>query len=535
MSPIRRLAVCALATVLCGGGPVAVVAAEDFAFFHENVLGTSCELRVRADSKEAARCAEERVLCEVDRLTAIFSGYDPASEFSRWQAAADRPTRVSEELLEVLQASDSWRTRSDGAFDPRVEALSQLWTKTSRQGRPPTPRETAAALSLMAQTAWRLDPAAGTVLRTSACPLTLNAIAKGYIVERASETAREQCRGLRGLLLNIGGDLRVCGDWAQTIGIANPRADSETTEPLVEIEVRSRSVATSGNYQRGFDIGGRHYSHIFDPRSGMPADRTVGATVIAPRGADADALAKVFSVLPVSESLRLAEAVPDVACLLVADDGQIFRSRRWSGYERPRPAVVAMAPLAAAIEQPGAEPGKTAVPRVEWEQDLELLVRFEINRPDGDNRRYRRPYLAVWIEDKDGLAVRTLTLWVQAGGSGPRWIPELRRWHRGDQVRRALDDTSLVDTTARATRLPGKYDVIWDGKDDRGQQLGAGQYTVLIEAAREHGTYQIIQKSVTLAKEPFLEELKGNVEIKSATIAYRRKGSAKGSARESAR
>ena len=96
MSPFRRLAVCALATLLGGAVPAAAVAAEDFAFFHENVLGTSCELRVRADSEEAARCAEERVLSEVDRLAAIFSGYDPTSEFSRWQATADRPTRLSD-------------------------------------------------------------------------------------------------------------------------------------------------------------------------------------------------------------------------------------------------------------------------------------------------------------------------------------------------------------------------------------------------------------------------------------------------------
>jgi thiamine biosynthesis lipoprotein ApbE len=519
MSPVHRLAVCALMMWTCGAGSGAAVAAEDFAFFHENVLGTSCELRVRADSEEAARGAEERVLSEVERLAAIFSGYEPASEFSRWQATTGRPTRLSEELFEVLQASDAWRTRSGGAFDPRVEALSQLWSKASRLGRLPTPGETAAAQTLMAQTAWRLDPASRTAVRMSACPLSLNAIAKGYIVERASEAALAQCPGIKDLLLNIGGDLRVCGEWTRTIGIANPRGDSETTEPLAEIGVRSRSVATSGNYQRGFDIRGRHYSHIFDPRSGMPADRTVGATVIAPRGADADALAKVFSVLPVAESLHLADALPDVACLLVADDGQISRNSRWHAYELPRPAAVALAPLPA-------EPVKAAEPRVEWARDFEMLIGFEINRPDGDTRRYRRPYLAVWIEDKDGVAVRTLALWVQAGGRGPRWIPELRRWYRGDQTRRMLDDTNLVNTTARATRLPGKYDVIWDGKDDRGQQVGAGQYTVSIEAAREHGTYQIIQKSVTLAKEPFLEELKGNVEIKSATIDYRRKRSA---------
>src|SRR5215470_13913320 len=69
----------ALSAALCGVGPRAasaadagIVAPQDFAFFHENVLGTSCEIRVRAESPEAARRAEGRVLDEVDRLAAIF-------------------------------------------------------------------------------------------------------------------------------------------------------------------------------------------------------------------------------------------------------------------------------------------------------------------------------------------------------------------------------------------------------------------------------------------------------------------------------
>ena len=73
---------------------------------------------------------------------------------------------------------------------------------------------------------------------------------------------------------------------------------------------------------------------------------------------------------------------------------------------------------------------------------------------------------------------------------------------------------------------PGKYTVTWDGKDDHGKPLGPGTYTVCIEAAREHGTYQIIRTDVTVADKPFVEELKGNVEIKSASIEYRRKGAA---------
>ena len=92
---------------------------------------------------------------------------------------------------------------------------------------------------------------------------------------------------------------------------------------------------------------------------------------------------------------------------------------------------------------------------------------------------------------------------------------------------RLVDKTDLFATIARPTRPPGKYEVLWDGKDDHGKPLTRGEYTLFIEAAREHGTYQIIRKQVTLAGKPFAEELKGNVEIKSASVEYRRKGPAK--------
>jgi thiamine biosynthesis lipoprotein len=80
---------------------------DDFACFHENVMGTSLELRVLADDRESARWAEDRVLGESDRLALIFSGYDSASEFSRWQAAPRGPMNLSPELFDVLAASDA--------------------------------------------------------------------------------------------------------------------------------------------------------------------------------------------------------------------------------------------------------------------------------------------------------------------------------------------------------------------------------------------------------------------------------------------
>ena len=518
--PAHRLvpAMGALAWILCLN---VVNASENFVFHHENVMGTSLELRVLADSGDAARWAEDRVLREIDRLSAIFSGYDPASELNRWQAAPKAPIKISPELLEVLQLCDRFGAMSAGAFNPRVEVLMRLWAEGSRRDRRPSAEDLASAVSLLKRPAWRLDAASSSAERLSDCPISLNAIAKGYIVERAVEAALKDRGGIRGLLLNIGGDLRVCGEMARTIGIADPSADSETSAPIATITVRHRAVSTSGKSQRGFRIQGRWYSHKIDPGTGQPVERTASATVIAERSAEADALATIFNVLPAEQSIRLAESLPGVACLVVASDGRVLRSARWLAYEAAGGDVQEGR---ANSRDNATSHGSTARPS---DAELELLVTFEINRQAGDARRYRRPYVAVWVEDKDGFPVRTLILWVQAGGPGPRWIPDLKRWYKDDQTRRLVNETDMVATVARPTRPPGKYDVIWDGKDDQGKRLDPGEYFLTLEAAREHGTYQTIRKSIKLGDGLFAEELKGNAEIKSASINYRKKSAKK--------
>ncbi len=101
--------------------------------------------------------------------------------------------------------------------------------------------------------------------------------------------------------------------------------------------------------------------------------------------------------------------------------------------------------------------------------DARMELEITINRPEGSSRGYRRPYVAAWLTDKDGVPVRTLVLWVQKSQPGPRWIPDLRQWNREDRLRKLVDDRDLVDAVASPTRNAGEYKVIWDGKDDQGQ------------------------------------------------------------------
>ncbi len=501
-----RPAILALAIAL--GAVRDGLADGDYLFAHDDVMGTSMEFSVRAVDLGAARRAEARALREIDRLSAIFSNHDPSSEFRRWQAGPAGPSRVSPELIEVLGRSDAWRERSGGAFDPRVQALSSLWSEAARRGRHPTGPELDRARASASGPAWRLDAGAGTAERLPGPPLTLDAIAKGYIVERASDAALAGDPAVLGLVLNVGGDLRVVGEPSRLVDVAGP----DSTGPVARVEVKDLAVATSGRKHRGYQVGPRWYSHIIDPRTGEPAELVASSTVIAPRSVDADAMATALNVLSPAEGLRMVDAHPGAACLVVLGDGRVLRSAAWARFERAGP------PGAGAVDGPG--PARAGGG---WGDDRELLVRFTINRPR-ENGRYRRPYVAVWAEDEAGAPVRNLLLWVSMGGAGPfEWLPDLKRWYADDRARTKANKTDVFQI-AQPTRPPGEYSVLWDGKDDQGRPMKPGAYTVLIEAVREQGGYGLIRQRVSLDSEGFVKELKGNDEIQSATLEYRPRG-----------
>lgn len=485
--------------------------AETFEFYHEQVLGTSLEIRIETDSSATADKAEALALQEIDRLNAIFSTYDAQSEFSRWQANVGKTQAISPELYDALKQCERWQKLSGGAFNPAAEALAKVWANAEKQARLPTPSELAQAVEMLSQPQWKLG-AKPEATKLGEASLSLNASAKGAIIDAACQAARHQ-PGVEGVLINIGGDLCAWGKCVTPVAIADPHRDAENAAPVAKIYVENRGVATSGNYRRGYTIAGQHYSHIFDPRSGQPVDHVHSATVIAPTAADADALATIFSVLSVSESQQLAASLSDVDYLLITDDGQKVKSKSWDKLTLPRPVQ-----FTAVEDEKKADEAKAADKAA---GGLELVVNFELDRPEGG--RYRRPYVAVWLEDEDEFPVRTALLWMQTKDPGPRWHRDLLRWYRQDGVRKLADGKALIGTISGATRGPGKYTAVFDGLDDNGKPLPAGKYTLFLEVAREHGTYQLIRQQVTLGDKPVAAtDLKSNVEVKSASFEYRK-------------
>ena len=510
MRRARAIAAAALvlAAAVAAGFAWALAVGRVYESHFENVMGTSLDVRIHASSTVAARDAEGAVLSEIDRLSRILSGYDPASEFSRWMRSPAVPTKVSPELAEVLSAFDEWRARTSQALDLSAEAFSRVWKRAALEHRLPTPGELTTARALVRERHWIVDVPTSTATRTSDAPVLLNSFTKSYIVDRAARRAL-QMTGIRGVLLNAGGDVVIRGTWTQTIGIADPVGNADNAPPLGRLAVRDAVVATSGSYKRGFDIGGRHYSHVIDPRTGWPAGDVSSATVVSRDAIEAGAMATAFCVLTPAESAALARTRPGVEYALVLADGSRIESPGWRTLQidrsSPSPSAGGVATLYASDQ-------------AAWIAGWQLTITLELAPVGG---MARRPYVAVWIEDKDHFPVRTIALWYDGKS---RYLPELRGWYRADRLRSMAEGSQIVDAVTTATRSAGKYTLVWDGKDNTGKPVRAGAYTVCIEAAREHGTYQIIRQDVDFSGTPKHIDLPGGTEINVASLDYQQVG-----------
>jgi thiamine biosynthesis lipoprotein len=479
-------------------------AVAEFYFHHDHVIGTSLDVWITAADESAAEQAEDAILAEIERLRRIFSLYDSDSELSRLNRTRE-PIAVSDEMIEVLRQYDVFQARSHGAFNGQLGELVHIWKEAEKTQREPDAAILSQIVHQLSQPGWRIDEANRTVTRLTDQPLNLNSIAKGYIIHKAAAAALAQVTTLQGLLLNLGGDMRVWGKddagragW--TIGVQDPHQPHDNAPIIARVRLDNGAIATSGGYERYYTIAGRRHSHIFDPRTGRPADGAASATVIAQDNVAANALATTLCVLTPEEGLKLAACVAGVECFLVGKDGTPYRSAGFARYELP------------AAAQDKKEEKKDAKKAAPWPDDYQ--VNFTLTIPNVSAKKYRKPYVAVWIEDAAGKPVRTITVW----GNNPRWLATLPQWWKIGK-----SDDALVKAVTRATRAPGKYTVVWDGKDDKENPLPQGAYTVQVEVHREHGKLVRQTGKIQCGAEPAQITLESNAETGDTLVEFAKK------------
>jgi thiamine biosynthesis lipoprotein len=477
-------------------------------FHDDHVLGASMDMTVvGADAATAAR-ALAAAHHEIQRLDKVLSGWRADSELARLNVSTG-PVAVSRDLFAVIEQCESWRQTCQGAFSARLGAVEALWRQAEQTGVQPNPAALSQAAAHADSAQVRLDPARRTIDRAGVT-FAVDALAKGYIVDAALNAAARAAPTAQGLMLDIGGDLRCRGvapggsGWR--IGLARG-ADADNVPPAQLIRISNQAVATSGPGARDRTVGDCAVSHTLSPAGGQAAAaRTV--TVVADHAAGADALATALGVMPVAQGLALAECKGAQARIVDAE-GTVHASSDWDGLIAPASLnqAHARASLSALIHV------ASSANTTPWPAGFQVDIDYEI--PSLAVGRYRPPFVVIWITDEQGKLVRTL---FQVGGRPPRYQDSNYVWwtvFNADSTGR-----QKVDSVTRPTRQPGKYSAQWDGKDDMGNLVGQGRYTINIETSREHGGHTLQTIALNLGQAPLSGSAAAGDEAGPAAARY---------------
>lgn len=267
-------------------------------------MGTSWSVRAVGASAEALRPLVERTLA---RVIAEMSQWEPRSHLSRFNASEPRRWQpLPQGFAQVLSAAMKVAEATDGAFDPAMGLLSDLWGFGPAGGRSDVPTDAEVEAALANSGRRNIEQNGSRARRLAPAALDFSGIAKGYAVDAVAEAL---CgAGQADVLVEIGGELRGQGIKAdgQPWWVDLEPAPGVALAPI-RVALHGLSVATSGDYRRSFTHAGRAYAHTLDPRTGRPLDNGVASvTVLHPSCMLADAWATALTVLG-PDGLPLAE------------------------------------------------------------------------------------------------------------------------------------------------------------------------------------------------------------------------------------
>jgi len=249
--------------------------------FRFRAMAAEHEIQLYADTHAAAERAAQAAIADVARIEAKYSRYRDDSVTTRINRAAGAASvPIDGETVALLRYADQCFQLSGGRFDVTSGVLRRVWNFAAPTPRLPSAKEIADAQAFIGWPRVEWDAKAIRLPRAR-MEIDFGGIGKEYAADRAATICVEQ--GVVHGLVNLGGDVRAIGGQPDgspwRIGIRDPRAPERA---IVGLDVFDGAVATSGDYERYFDLDGRRYCHILNPRTGAPVAHWRSVSVVAP-------------------------------------------------------------------------------------------------------------------------------------------------------------------------------------------------------------------------------------------------------------
>jgi thiamine biosynthesis lipoprotein len=296
-------------------------------------------VEIKACGKNAEMVINEAFI-EMERVNSLLNNYDNESEVSKINKfSGERSVNISPETMDVLQTAVKFSDITGGAFDFTIGPLLKLWgfakENAGLDSDNPTPEEIEKAKEFVNYRALKLEKVnngTNTIrfakLLKKGMYIDVGAFSKGYVADRAMEIINNN--GIKDALISAGGTIIACGEkpdkssWK--IGIRHPRKEDTF---LSFVDLKDRAVSTSGDYEKYFKKKNKRFTHIIDPRTGMPVDRHQSVTVMAMTGVESDALSTALFVMGTKEGVSLVNSLPGVDALIIDHEGKVFMSKDW--------------------------------------------------------------------------------------------------------------------------------------------------------------------------------------------------------------
>lgn len=291
------------------------------------VFGTLVEVTVFGVVETRAKQGITDVMHEFQRLHDLLHAWKP-SELSSLNATIAQGKRqtVSPELAAMLQDAARLSAQSDDLFNPTIGGLIQTWGFQADDFKAVLPEEKQITSLIKANPQMSdLTISANEVKsKNTNVKLDLGGYAKGYALDRAAAILKQQ--GINDALINIGGNVLALGSHGKRpwrVGIQHPRKPGA----LATLELRDgEAVGTSGDYQRYFEVDGKRYCHLIDPRNGHPVEGVQAVTIIthgARAGLLSDASSKPLFISGVAGWRTAANKMQLDEALLIDADGVV--------------------------------------------------------------------------------------------------------------------------------------------------------------------------------------------------------------------
>ena len=290
-------------------------------------MGTFVAMTAIHPSRDEAEQAIGLAFEEIDRLNAMLTHFEKSSAVGSFNAAG-KIEQAPQEMLDLVARSLYFNHQTGGAFDITVKPLIDLYKGSFAKSHQPTEVEIDRVLKLVGSS--NINFQNGSLqFAGSGMGITLDGIAKGYIVDKASAVLR--ANGVANHLINAGGDIRTSGLAAQgkswTVAIQDP---AKTREYPDVITMKDGAIATSGNYEIYYD-NEKMFHHIINSQTGHSPHLSSSVTVMAPTVMDADALSTSIFVMEPAAGVQFINSQPDYECFVIGKNGEISKSKGWLG------------------------------------------------------------------------------------------------------------------------------------------------------------------------------------------------------------